>query len=72
MVHGAPSHDSLGSCIYFLDLPPIMTTLHLWFHTILFTPTGSQPVWLPALEDNSYKVNAILQINKHRAHAEVK
>ena len=35
-------------------------------------PAGPQPAGSPALVDDSYKVEAILQINKHGIHTKVK
>ena len=63
---------STGPGIYCLDLLPSMAAVHPWFYTSLLKPAGPQPSGPPALEDNSYKVEAILQINKHGTHAKVK
>ena len=57
---------------YHIALPSSMATVHSWFHTNLFKPTGLQPAGPPVLEDNSYKVETILQINKRGKHAKVK
>ena len=57
-----------GPGTYHLDLPASMATVHPWFHTSLLKPTGPQP----ALVNDSYKVEAILQINKREIHAQVK
>ena len=59
-------------CTYCLDLLPSIAAVHPWFYTSLFKPAGPQPAGPPALEDDSYKVEAILQINKHGTHAKVK
>ena len=57
---------------YHLDLPPSMAAVHPWFHTSLLKPAGPQPAGPPVLEDDSYEVEAIIQINKHGTHAKVK
>ena len=49
-----------------------MATVHLWFYTSLFKLARPQVAGLPALEDDSYKVEIILKINKHNTHAKVK
>ena len=61
-----------GPGTYHLDLLPSMAAIHPWFHTNLLKPAGPQPAGPPALEDDSYKVEAILQINKRGTHAKVK
>ena len=63
---------STGICIYCLDIPTSMAAIDPWFHTSLFKPGRPQPAGPPALEDDSYKVEAILQINKHGTHAKLK
>ena len=57
---------------YYLDTPLNMVTVHLYFHTSLLKPVGSQPAGPPALEDDSYEVKAILQINICGTYAKVK
>ena len=54
-----------GPGTYHLDFPPSMATVHPWFHTSLLKPAGPQPIEPPALEDESYEVEAIFLINKH-------
>ena len=49
-----------------------MAAIHLWFYTSLLKPAGPQPVGPPILEDDSFKVTAIIQINKRGTHAKVK
>ena len=49
-----------------------MAAVYPWFHTSLLKPALPQPFGPPALEDNSYEVEAILQIKKHGTHAKVK
>ena len=49
-----------------------MAAVHQWFHTSLFKSAGSQPAWPPVLENDSYEVKAILQIKKHKTHANIK
>ena len=49
-----------------------MAAIQPWFHTSLLNPTGPQPIGTPALEDDSYEVEAILQINKHGTCTKVK
>ena len=61
-----------GPGIYCLDLLPSMAAVHSWFYTDLFKPAGLKPFGPPALEDDYYKVEAILQINKHGTHSKVK
>ena len=63
---------SIGAGTYSLDLLPSMAAVHPWFHTSLLKPSGPQPAGPPALADDSYKVEAILQINKRGTHAKVK
>ena len=63
---------STGPGIYCLDLLPSIAAVQPWFHTSLFKPAGPQPIKPPALEDDSYKVETILQINKHGTHDKVK
>ena len=60
---------STGPCTYHPDLSPSMAAVHPLLHTSLFKPAGPQPAGPPALEDNSYEVEAILQINKRGKHA---
>ena len=64
--------QSTGLGTFHLDLPPSMATGHLWFHTRLLKPAGPQPAGPTVLADDSYEVEAILQINKHEMHAKVK
>ena len=61
-----------GPGTYHLALPSNMAAVYPWFHTNLLKPSGPQPSGPPALEDDSYKVEAILQITKHGTHAKVK
>ena len=49
-----------------------MAAVHPWFYASLLKPAGPQPAGPPALEDNYYEVEAILQINKRGTHAKVK
>ena len=63
---------STGPGTYCLGVPPNMPAVHPWFHTSLLKPAGSQTSGPPTLEDDSYKVEAILQINKRGTHAKVK
>ena len=56
---------------YRLDHSPNMAAIHPWFHTNLLKPAGPQPAGLCALEDDSCKVETILQINKRGTHAKV-
>ena len=63
---------SAGLGTYHLDLLPSMATVHLLFNTSLPNPDGPQPAGPPVLEDNSYKVEAILKIYKHGTHAKMK
>ena len=62
----------MGPSTYNLDLLQSMAAVHPWFHASLFKPAGPQPARLPALEDDSYKIVAILQINKRGIYAKVK
>ena len=55
-----------------LDILPSMAAFRPWFHTSLLKPAGPQPAGLPALEDDSCKVEAIVLIKKHETHAEMK
>ena len=48
-----------------------MAAVHQWFYTSLLKPAGPQPSGPPAQEDDSYEVEAILQINKRGTHAKV-
>ena len=62
---------------YSLDFLPSMAAIHPWFYTNLFKPAGPQPAGPqpsrpPALEDDSFEVKTILQINKHGIYAKVK
>ena len=59
-----------GTCS--LDFPLSMAAVYPWFHTSLLNPAGPQPIRPPALVDTSYKLEAILQINKCIIHAKVK
>ena len=43
-----------------------------WFYTSLLKPIGPQTSGPPALVDDYYEVEAILQINKRGTHAKVK
>ena len=61
-----------GPGTYHLDLLPSIAAVHPWFYNNLFKPAGPQPAGPPTLADDSYKVKAILQINKHKVHAKVK
>ena len=63
---------STGPDTYCLDLPLFTAAVHPWFHTNLLKLAGPQPAGPPALEDDSYEVEAILQINKRGTHAKVK
>ena len=63
---------SKGTGTYHLDLLPSMASVHPWFHTSLLKPAGPQPAGPPALADDSYKVEDILQINKRGTHAKMK
>ena len=55
-----------------LDYPPSMAAACPWFYSNLFKPARPKPTGTPALKDDSYKVEAILQSNKHRIHTQVK
>ena len=48
-----------------------MAAIYPWFHISLIKPTGPQNDDPHALEDNSYKIDAILQINKRGTLAKV-
>ena len=50
---------------------PTSAAIHQWFNTSLFKPARPQPGGPPVLEDDSYKVESILQI-KQFTHAKVK
>ena len=63
---------STGHGIYCLDLAPSLAAIHPWFYTSLLKPVGPQPAGPPALADDSYEVESILQINKHGIHTKVK
>ena len=63
---------STGPGLYHLDLLPSMAVVHPWFHTNLLKPARPQPAGPSTLEDDSYEVKAIFQINKHGTHAKVK
>ena len=63
---------STESATYCLDLPPNMAAVHPWFHANLLKPVQPHPAGLPMLEGDSDKVEAILQINKHGKHANMK
>ena len=63
---------STGSGTYRLDIPPSMGAVYPWFYTILLKPAGLQPTGPPALEDDSYKVEAIFWIKKCGTNAKVK
>ena len=60
MVHRPLRVVSTGPGIYCLDLLPSMAAVQPWFHTGFLKPAGPQPSGPPALEDNCYKVGAIL------------
>ena len=49
-----------------------MAVVYPWFHSSLFKPARLQPAESPALEDISYKIEAILRINKRITCAKVK
>ena len=61
---------STGPGTFYLDFLPSMAAIQPWFHTSLVKPAGPQPVGPPSLEDD-YKVEAILQINKHEPHGKL-
>ena len=63
---------SRGPGTYCLDLLPSMASICPWFHNSLFKPAEPQCTGPPALADDSYKVQAIFQINKHGKHDKVK
>ena len=49
-----------------------MAAVNPWFYTSLLKPGGPQSTMSLALADDSYEVEAILQINKCGTHAKVK
>ena len=49
-----------------------MAAFHPLFYTSLFKPAGPQPTGIPALEDNSYEIEAIFQIENRVTQAKVK
>ena len=55
---------STGPDNYCLDLSSSMAAVHPWFHASLPKPGESEPAGLHALEDDSHKIEAILQSNK--------
>ena len=55
-----------------MNIPPSMAAIHPWFFNGLLKPAGPQPAGPPALEDEPYKIKAILQINKCGTHSKVK
>ena len=57
---------------YFMDLLPSMADVYPWFHTSPLKPAGPHSAGAPALEDNSYEVETIFQINKHGTYAQMK
>ena len=63
---------SIGSGTYCLDPPPSMAAVYPWFHTSLFKPDVPHSDLPPALENDSYEVEDIFQINKHGTHSKVK
>ena len=58
--------------IYWLDFLLSMASIYPWFYTSILKPAGPQSAGPLALEDDSYKVKAILQTNKHETHAKIK
>ena len=72
MVRGPLLSDVYRTWYLSLDFPPSMAAVHPWFHTSLLKPAGPQPAGPPVLEDDSYEVEAILQINKRGTYAKVK
>ena len=63
---------SAESDTYHLDLLPSIASVHPWFYTSLLKPAGLQPTGPLELEDHSYKIEKILQINKHGTNGKVK
>ena len=63
---------SMGPGTYHLDLPPSMDAVHPWFCSSTFNLVGPYPAVQPALEDDSYEFEAILQIKQRETHAKVK
>ena len=63
---------STGPGTYFLDLALSMAAVHPWFHTSLLKPARPHSSGPPTLENDSYEVEAILQINKPGRLAKVK
>ena len=57
---------------YHLGLPLSVASVQYWFDTSLIKPARPHSSGLSALEDDCYKLKAILQINKHEAYAKVK
>ena len=72
MVHGPICVMSTGPDTYCLDLPTSMAAVHPWFHVSFLKPAGPQPAGPSALEDDSYEVEAIFQINKRGTRTKVK
>ena len=60
---------SLGLSTYCLDFSSSMDAVYPWFHNRLLKPARSQPTWPPALDNNFYEVEAIIQISKHGINA---
>ena len=63
---------STGAGTYYLDLLLSIAAIHPWLQTSFLKLAGPQPARPSTLEDDSYKVEAILQINKYISHATVK
>ena len=49
-----------------------MVAVYPWFHTSLYKPAGPHSIGPSMLEDDSYEVEAILQVNKHEKKAIVR
>ena len=49
-----------------------MAAAYPWFYTSLLKPSGPHFAGLPALEDDSYEVEAIILIKTHGTHSKVK
>ena len=49
-----------------------MAAVHNWFYPSLLKLAGPQPAGPTALEDDSYEVKAIFQLNKLWKHTKVK
>ena len=56
---------------YHMDSPPSMAAVYPWFHTSLLKPAGPRPIEPLALENDSYEVEALFQVNKRRTHDKV-